>query len=162
MYLYLGEDGCTTVSKNAKRMVFGLRDWVLDDLVVYGAVVCCENVGDRVMCKSSARKKVTYAPLIPCVDREGRGFVINKDSGLDIEERLPMACFSYKKVLTGEDVRYAVNKMYEAFRSFIRKKHLIVDEGMNVLGFASEAIKAVDMYVRMVKNKSVKDLVVIL
>ena len=162
MYLYLGEDGCSTSSRDAKRVVFGLRDWVLDDLVVYGAVVCCENVGDRVMCKSSARKKVTYAPLIPCVDREGRGFVINKDSGLDIEERLPMACFSYKKVLTGEDVRYAVNKMYEAFRSFIRKKHLIVDEGMNVLGFASEAIKAVDMYVRMVKNKSVKDLVVIL
>jgi len=162
VYLYLGGDGCTVVSRDAKRVVFGLRDWVLDDLVYYGSAVCCRDVGDGVVCRGVATKRVTRVPYVQCVDREGRGFVINRDSGLDVEERLPVACFSYKKVLTGEDVRYAVNKMYEAFRSFIRKKHLIVDEGMNVVGFSSEAVKAVDMYVKMVKNKSVKDLVVIL
>jgi hypothetical protein len=162
MYLYLGGDGCTAVSKNAERMVFGVSDWVLDDLVYYGSVVCCRDVGDGVVCTGGATKKTTHAPYIPCVDVKGRAFIINKDSGLDLEERLPMACFSYKRVVTSGDVRYAVDKIYEAFRSFIRKKHLIVDEDMTVLGFSEDAVKAVDTYVRMVKNKSVKNLVVIL
>jgi hypothetical protein len=162
MYLYLGGDGCTTVSKNAKRVVFGVSDWVLDDLVYYGSVVCCKDVGDGVVCTGGATKKTTRVPYIPCVDVKGRVFIINKDSGLDLEERLPMACFSYAKTVTSRDVKYAVDVINKVYGAFIRKKHLIVDEEMNVLGFSSEAIKAVDMYVKMVKNKSAKNLVVIL
>jgi hypothetical protein len=162
MYLHLGRDGCVSASKDAVRVVFGLGDWVLDDLVYYGSSVCCRNADDGVVCTGLATKRVAYVPYIQCIDREGRSFVINKDSGLDLEERMPVACFPHKRTITNEDVEYAVNKMYEPLRTFIRKKHVVVDEGMNVLGFSSEAFNVVDVCVRMVKNKFVKGLVVVI
>jgi hypothetical protein len=162
MYLFIDEKGCSTTSRDAKAVVFGLRDWILTDLVVHGASICCERVGSGVVCRSTARRKVTRAPFVTCVDWQGRLYVLNKDSGLDIGERLPMACFSYKNVVTWGDVRYAAEKMREAFRRFIRAKRLVVDQDMNVVAFSSEVVKVVDTYVKMVKNKSAKDLVVIL
>ena len=162
MYLFIDERGCSTTSRDAKAVVFGLGDWILTDLVVHGATICCERVGSGVVCRSTASGRVTRAPFVTCVDWQGRLYVLNKDSGLDIGERLPMACFSYKNVLTWGDVKYAVEKMGEAFRRFVRANRLVVDEDMKILAFSSEVVKVVDAYVKMVKNKSVKDLVVIL
>ena len=149
-----------TDRRRAVDVVYGLNDWVSEDIREYGTRYCCRDKGNRVECRGMGGARVAYAYMSTCVDKDGRIFIVNKDNGLNIWVRFPLACFSeykYPKYLDVDKVRYMVDLIKKAVKTGCRGyRHCVLNEKMEIVAFASgedAAYDIVDKFMLMVRYK---------
>ena len=162
MYLFIGWNGCTVERRWAANVVYGLSDWVYADILEYGTKYCCERKGTRVECVGMEGARVAYAYMATCIDKDGRIFIINKDNGLYIWVRFPLACFAefkYPQYLSVDDVKYMVDLIKKAVKIGCRHKHCVFNEQMKLVAFSNKedaGYDIVDKFMLMARYKMIK------
>jgi hypothetical protein len=155
MYLFLDRNGCVTDRNRAVDVVYGLNEWVREDIEEYGTNYCCRDRGSYVECRGMRGARIAYAYLVTCIDRWGRIFIANKDNGLNMEGRLPLACLGrYKRVVYTDEVTYALKLMEKAVRIGCGgHRHCIFDDSLKIVAFSDDVYDIVDKYMLMARHK---------
>jgi hypothetical protein len=162
MYLFLDEEGCVTDRSRAVDVVYGFNEWVREDIKEYGTKYCCRDEGNRVKCRGMGGARMAHAYMSTCVDKDGKIFIVNKDNGLNIWVRFPLACFAeykYPKYLDADRVRYMVDLIKKATRIGCgRHRHCVFNEKMEIVAFASggdAGYDIVDKFMLMARYKAI-------
>jgi hypothetical protein len=106
--------------------------------------------------------RVAYAYMATCVDKDGRIFIINKDNGLNIWVRFPLACFAefkYPRYLIGEDVKHMVDLIKKAMQIGCRHKHCVFNENLELVAFSNKedaGYDIVDKFMLMARRKTIR------
>jgi hypothetical protein len=167
MYLFIDWHGCVTERHRAVNVIYGLSDWVHEDILEYGTRYCCERIGTYVECVGMRGARVAYAYMATCIDRDGQIFIINRDNGLHIWVRFPLACFAklkYTQSLSKDQIRYMVDLIKRAEKTGCRHRRCVFNERMEVVAFSNRedaGYDIVDKFMLMARRKVV-DLGVIL
>jgi len=166
MILFLDEDGCITTRDKAVNVLFGVPDWVAEDIREYGTRYCCGfgRVGERtsgwgivslVRCEGMGGARSFFVDEFPCMDGLGRGFVLNRDSMFNV--RLPLVCLRKTK---GGGFRYEV--LMDRYRNLVEiarrarcSGHCVLDEYGSVAVFGSDLFSVVDGWVKLMRGKTI-------
>jgi len=161
MYLFIGWNGCIIDRRWAANVIYGLGEWVREDILEYGTKYCCERRGTYVECVGMGGARVAYAYVATCVDKDGRIFIVNKDNGLNVWVRFPLACFAelkYQKYLTIDKVRYMVDLIKKAAEIGCRHRHCVFNERMELVAFSNKedaGYDVVDKFMLMARRKAI-------
>jgi hypothetical protein len=166
MYLFLDEKGCVTTRDKAVEVVYGLPDWVEEDIREYGTRYCCKlyrKGGETgrwgvlwiIRCEGMGGARIVYTEMFPCIDGDGKEFVINRDN-ISIA-KLPLVClrrdphgnFEYKKLID----RYQY--MLEVAKKARCSGYCVLDWYGSVVVFGSDLHSVIDNWVKLMKRKTI-------
>ena len=164
MILYLDKDWCVTTRDKAVDVLFGVPDWVADDVREYGTKYCCSyewraaktygwGVVSFVRCSGMGGARVFSVSVFPCIDGDRGRFVLNRDS--IIGRRRPFVCARKHDVAFKYDV--LVDRYGDAVRVAERARcsNCVVDEYGRVVVFGSDLYDVIDRWVVLMKRKAV-------
>jgi hypothetical protein len=162
MYLFLDKDWCVAARDRAVDVLFGVPDWVKSDIEEYGTRYCCSyewraakvygwGVVSFVRCSGMRGAREFSVDAFPCIDGEGKYFVLNRDS--IIRRKRPFVCarkhglkFRYDLLLD----RYSdMVKIAERARC----RNCVLDEYGRVVVFGGDLYEVVDGWVVLMKRK---------
>jgi hypothetical protein len=164
MILYLDKDWCVTTRDKAVDVLFGVPDWVAEDIKEYQTRYCCSyewraavaygwGVVSFVRCSGMGGAREFSVDAFPCVDGDRRAFVLNRDSV--IGRRRPFVC-SRKH---GLKFRYVdlVDKYGDMVKvaERARCRSCVVDEYGRVVVFGSDLFEVIDKWVVLMRRKVV-------
>ncbi len=159
MILFLDKDWCVTTRDKAVDVLFGVPDWILDDIREYGTRYCCSyewrasvaygwGVVSFVRCSGMGGAREFSVSAFPCIDGERKRFVLNRDSILS--RRRPFVCARkhdrYDVLVDRYD--YMVKIAERA-----RCRNCVVDEYGRVVVFGGDLFEVVDKWVLLMRRK---------
>jgi len=166
MYLFLDEKGCVADKDKAVSVLFGVPDWVAEDIREYRTRYCCYHtgIGERVKkwgavghvnCVGMGGARSFAVDAFPCIDGGGRAFVLNRDNVRVV--KLPLVCvrrdpggrFDYREL---ED-RYW--NLVEIARRTRCSGHCVLDWYGSVVVFGSDLYDVIDSWVKLMRRKIV-------
>jgi len=172
MYLFLDDRGCVTTRDKAVKVVFGLPDWVAEDIAEYGTKYCCGYGGSGsrtdkwgyvgyVRCEGMGGTRSFSVDAFPCIDGDRRAFVLNRDSIFNV--KLPLVClrrnpggrFNYDLILD----RY--NDLIEIAKKSRCRGHCVLDVYGSVVAFGDDVFDVVDEWVKLMRSKIVSEVSVL-
>ena len=166
MILYLDEKGCVVAKDKAVYVLFGVPDWVDEDIREYGTRYCCYHtgIGERVKkwgavghvnCVGMGGARSFSTDAFPCIDGSGRAFVLNRDNVRVV--KLPLVCirrdpggrFEYRVL---EDRYWNLVEIAKRARC---SGHCVLDMYGSVVVFGSDLYTVVDSWVKLMRSKIV-------
>lgn len=168
VYIFVDREGCVTGREGAVDVIYGLPDWIAED-VKQGVRYCCTRrsfgtVGKygpmgRVRCIALHGARIVEADMHPCIDGTGRPYVLNRDTGLNIELRRPLVCLG-----RGGRWRYEYEKLEKRYeemleiarraRAICRRKYCVVDEYGYVTITGDDIYEVVDKWARIMSRQA--------
>jgi hypothetical protein len=159
MILYLDERGCVTDMSNAKRVLFGVPDWVFMDIREYGTRYCCRYIyeAERVkwgglMCEGMGGARVFTVDTFWCIDGRGRGFVLNRDDVAGIVK--PLVCVR-QRLKTTSTVEANYRYMLNIAKKIKCRGHCVVDERGEVVVFGSDLLTVLDSWATLMRRRDI-------
>jgi len=164
MYLFLDEKGCVTKDK-AVSILFGVPDWVAEDIREYGTKYCCYTergvkVGKwgavgHVNCVGMGGARSFVVDMFPCIDGDGRAFVLNRDSIFGA--RLPLVCL--RRSPEGRFDYWMLENRYWDLVEIAKKAkcsgYCVLDWYGSVVVFGSDLYSVVDSWVKLMRYKNI-------
>jgi len=162
MILYLDEAGCTTTRDKAVSVLFGVPEWVGNDIMEYGTKYCCEIMrpgrGKRLgiyRCEGMRGARNFTVDTYLCIDYFGRDFVLNEGNILDV--RLPLVCMGRRVggYLDSDALLRNYRYMLDVAKKANCKGHCVLDEAGRVVVFGDDLFNVVDNWAMLMRNKSI-------
>jgi hypothetical protein len=162
MILYLDRDGCVAASDKAVSVLFGVPDWVGEDIREYGTKYCCSRIfskgGERygiIRCEGMGGARNFTVETYPCIDFHGRDFVLNVGNIFDA--KLPLVCLRRR---VGGSIDYHIlvrnyRYMLDVARGARCRGYCVLDEGGRVVVFGDDLLKVVDSWALLMRNRAV-------
>jgi hypothetical protein len=161
MLLYLDKEGCTTTRDKAVSMLFGVPDWVAEDIREYNTRYCCSRVlrGRRdwgiIRCEGMRGARNFTVETYLCLDGQGKEFVLNRD---DVTTAVgPLVCARRE---FGGKINY--NALINNYRHMLDvakrakcKGYCVLDEDGRVVVFGDDLYSVVDSWVMLMRNRSI-------
>ena len=166
MILYLDKDWCVTTRDKAVDVLFGVPDWVSGDIAEYGTKYCCRfsGVGGRtarwgvvghVRCEGMEGARSFAVDMFPCIDGEGRAFVLNRDGISGV--KLPLVCLR-RSPRGGLQYDVLVGRYSDLVKIAKRAKcsgYCVLDEYGFVAVFGPDLFAVVDSWVKLLRSKTI-------
>ena len=166
MILYLDREGCVTTRDRAASVVFGVPDWVVEDMREYGTRYCCgfSGVGGRtarwgvvgyVRCEGMGGARGFTVDTFPCIDGDGRAFVLNRDNISGV--KLPLVCLR-RNPRGGLPYEILVDRyrgLVEIARRARCSGYCVFDEYGSVAVFGPDLFTVVDSWVKLLRSKTI-------
>jgi hypothetical protein len=166
MFLFLDSNGCVTSRDNAVNVVFGVPDWIVEDIKEYGTKYCCRYGGPGprtgewdyvgyVRCEGMGGARSFSIDAFPCIDGDGRAFVLNRDSIFGV--KLPLVCVrrSRKGRLMYEALVDRYRNLIEIAKRIKCNGHCVLDEYGSVAVVGSDLFNVIDNWVKSMKSKAI-------
>ncbi len=165
MILYLDKDGCTTTRDKAVSVLFGVSDWVDEDIREYGTRYCCQRIYSGtsirwgiIRCEGMRGMRNFVVETYPCIDFHGRDFTLNMGNILDA--KLPLVCI--RRRIGGQLDYNALVRNYRYMLDIARgdvarrcKGYCVLDETGKVVVFGSDLFEVVDSWVKLMRSRSI-------
>jgi len=163
MILFLDKDWCVTTRDKAVDMLFGVPEWVAEDIREYGTKYCCSyewgaastygwGVVSFVRCEGMRGARGFTVDAFACIDGEGRPFVLNRDS--IVGRRRPFVCIRKYGTLRYSDLADRYGNMLKIAEK-VKCRNCVVDEYGRVVVFGDDMFEVVDRWVMLMKRKAV-------
>ena len=166
MYLFLDGRGCVTTRDKAVSVIFGAPDWVVEDMREYGTKYCCgfSSVGGKttkwdvvgyVRCEGMGGARGFTVDTFPCIDGDGWAFVLNRDGISGV--KLPLVCLR-RNPKGGLQYDVLVDRYGDLVKIAKRARcsgYCVFDEYGSVAVFGPDLFTVVDSWVRLLKNKTI-------
>jgi len=161
MILYLDREGCTTTRDKAVFVLFGVSDWVGEDIREYGTRYCCRRVlyGKRdwgiFRCEGMRGARNFTVETYMCIDGQGKEFVLNRD---DVVTAVgPLVCMRRD---VGGKFKYDVlvnnyERMLDIAKRVKCKGYCVLDESGRMVVFGDDLYSVVDSWVKLMRNRSI-------
>ena len=162
MILFLDKDWCVTTRDKAVYTVFGVPDWVAEDIREYGTKYCCNRVVSgtsekygSIRCEGMRGARNFSVETYPCLDGQGREFVLNRD---DVVSAVgPLVCMrrevgrklNYNELIRGYSYMMNIAKKAKC------KGYCVLDENGKVVVFGDDLFNVVDSWATLMRNKSI-------
>jgi hypothetical protein len=162
MILFLDRDGCVVSRDKAVSTLFGVPDWVGEDIREYGTKYCCRRVfsGTRkelgiIRCEGMGGARNFSVETYPCLDGWGKEFVFNVGNILDA--KLPLVCMRRR---VGGTIDYHIlvrnyRYMLDIARGARCRGYCVLDEGGKVVVFGDDLFNVVDSWAVLMRNKAI-------
>jgi hypothetical protein len=164
MILYLDKDWCITDRDKAVRVLFGVPDWVGEDIKEYGTKYCCKRVYSGtsvelgiIRCEGMRGARNFVVETYPCLDYHGRDFTLNLGNILDA--KLPLVCI--RRGVGGGLNRNALIRNYRYMLDVVRevvrtcRGYCVFDEAGRVVAFGGDLYEVVDSWVKLMRSKNI-------
>ncbi|MFZ8857898.1 MAG: hypothetical protein ACO2O1_06625 [Candidatus Caldarchaeales archaeon] len=164
MILYLDKDWCTTTKDKAVHTLFGISDWVAEDIREYGTQYCCKRLyGGRgvelglIRCEGMRGARNFVVETYPCLDYYGKNFTLNLDDILGAV--IPLVCV--RRSVGGKLDRDALVRNYRYMLDVARevgrtcRGYCVFDEAGRLVVFGGDIYEVVDSWVRLMRSKSI-------
>jgi len=162
MILYLDKEGCVTTRDKAVSMIFGVPDWVSSDIAEYGTKYCCYRVfgGTRerwgsIRCEGMRGARNFSVETYPCLDGQGREFVLNRD---DVVSAVgPLVCMrrGVGRKLNYNELINGYRRMMDIARKAKCRGYCVFDEAGRMVVFGSDLFSVVDSWAMLMRNRSI-------
>lgn len=166
MILFLDKDWCTTTRDKAVHILFGVPDWVAEDIQTYGTRYCCKRVYSGrgvelglIRCEGMRGARNFTVETYPCIDYRGTNFVLNLGNIFDV--RLPLVCL--RRYVGRWIDRDALTRNYHNMLDVAEKVartsrcrgYCVFDENGRVVVFGSDLLEVVDNWVKLMRRKDI-------
>jgi hypothetical protein len=162
MILFLDENGCTTTRDKAVLTLFGVPDWVAEDIREYGTRYCCSfqrfakgiKLGTY-RCEGMRGARNFTVETYPCIDANGRDFALNIDDINNI--RLPLVCM---RRYVGGSVHYKTlirnyQHMFNIAKRAVCEGYCVLDEAGKIVVFGSDLFSVVDSWAMLMRRRDI-------
>ena len=153
-----------TTRDRAVDVLFGVPDWILDDIKEYGTRYCCSyewraakaygwGVVSFVRCSGMGGAREFSVDAFPCVDGERKLFVLNRDS--IIGRRRPFVC------ARKHGLKFQYDVLVDRYGDMVKVaekagcRNCVVDEYGRVVVFGGDLFDVIDRWVVMMKRKMI-------
>ena len=166
MILYLDEKGCVTARDKAVSVLFGVPDWVVEDIREYGTRYCCSRVGKgekaekwgvvgHVDCVGMGGARGFSVDAFPCIDGSGRPFVLNRDDMRVV--KLPLVCL--RRSPQGRFDYWVLEGRYRGLVEVAERArcsgYCVLDWYGSVVVFGGDLFDVVDNWVKLMRRKAI-------
>jgi hypothetical protein len=151
----------------AVDVLFGVPDWVAEDMREYGTRYCCSyewraakaygwGVVSFVKCSGMGGAREFSVSVFPCIDGERRRFVLNRDR--IVGRRKPIVCARKHDIAFRYDV--LVDRYDDVVKVAERAgcRNCVVDEYGRVVVFGGDLYEVVDQWVLLMRRKVITPL----
>jgi hypothetical protein len=162
MILYLDKDWCVTTRDKAVYVLFGVPDWVAEDIKEYGTQYCCKRIfgGTSVRwgvirCEGMRGMRNFSMETYPCLDSQGKEFVLNMDDVVGAVG--PLVCMRRH---VGGHLRYdELVKNYRYMLDIAKRAkcrgYCVLDERGRVVVFGNDLYAVVDNWAKLMRSRSI-------
>jgi len=161
MYLFLDKDLCMTDRDKAVFTLFGVPDWVGEDIREYGTRYCCSRVfsGKRdwgiFRCEGMRGARNFTVETYICIDGQGKEFVLNRDDVVVAVGPLVCARREFGGKINYDALINNYGRMLDVAKRVKCKGYCVLDESGRVVVFGSDLYSVVDSWVKLMRNRSI-------
>jgi hypothetical protein len=162
MILFLDKNWCTATRDKAVLTLFGVPEWVAEDIREYGTKYCCsyQRFGKGIKlgtyrCEGMGGARNFTVETYPCIDANGKDFILNIDDISGV--KLPLVCL---RRYVGGSIHYDIlvrnyRYMLDVARKAKCREYCVLDEGGRVIVFGSDLLRVVDNWALLMRNRNI-------